>query len=107
MGTQGTDMIAFRLPFCLGGVFLAFLLFLSVSSWGACRYVERMGYFIDYACYPTRPSTSYIADGVCVLSSVGTERYIGLACISNETSSVILSCEKACNGQNHGAPSAI
>lgn len=76
----------------------------AAQSWGACRYVERTGYFIDYACYPTRPSSSYIEDGVCVLSSAGTERDIGLACVSNETSSVILSCEKACNGQNHGAP---
>lgn len=83
--------------------FLLFSVFASVA-WGSCRYVERTGYFIDYACYTTRPSTSYIENGVCVLSSAGTERDIGLACTSNENSSVILSCEKACNVQNHGAP---
>ena len=36
MGTRGTEMIAFRLPSCLGGLFLAFLLLFSVNSWGSC-----------------------------------------------------------------------
>lgn len=43
MGTQGTDMIAFRLPFCLGGVFLAFLMLFCSQSWAACSYYGGTG----------------------------------------------------------------
>lgn len=49
MGTRGTEMIAFRLPSCLGGLFLAFLLLLSVNSWGACRLYDRYAYS-DFRC---------------------------------------------------------
>lgn len=81
---------------------LALLLFCA-HAWGACRYVDRTGYFIDYACYDTRPSTSYLQDNACYLTSGGTTRNIGLACTSVEYP-VALSCEKNCNAQRHGAP---
>lgn len=36
-------MIAFRLPSCLGGLFLAFFLLMSINSWAKCDWAETVG----------------------------------------------------------------
>ena len=74
-------MIAFRLPSCLGGLFLAFLLLLSVNSWGECRTNSS-----TTTCGGCKQQNCYIgAYGDRYIIGAGSASYIGVTCASSGT----------------------
>ena len=66
MGTQGTCMIAFRLPFCLGGLFLAFLLLFSEQSWGACTQNTGRCSYTGYGCSSQYAEIHQVGNLLCL-----------------------------------------
>lgn len=112
LGTRGTYMIAFRLPSCLGGLFLAFLMLFCSQSWAACYQRQRSAtirsaYYCGATsgtynfCYPVSDRISVSGQCHCSSNTLAPYSYTIELCVS--TGSRIYaggSCTSSCYEEN-------